>query len=206
MMTSACFVSISVNKRQKKEVFIRTNNTHQMTTIHFQPLSTDAAAVLETMTYRHSPYSFLSSKVIDKVHILGAMPYNESELEPAAPFAGDTMQIAAGCVPHGMKPARLRWVVDKLTGVTPLAVQECRKTSDGRRPTGVYFLTVRKEDAERVTSKNGCALCLPNWLWAPQDGLYDVASVSKELKGHEKTRVNALTLAVAKSEKKRKRQ
>ncbi|CUF73699.1 Hypothetical protein, putative [Bodo saltans] len=167
---------------------------------HNQALSPVAAAVLAPMmTYRHNPYDRHNPKVIIEENVRGVMPYNECELKPATPFVGETTDLIAGCVPHGMKPARLRWVVEKVTGVTPLAVREGRKTSDGRRPTGVFFLTVRTDDAERVLQKSGCALCLPNWLWAPQSGLYDVASVSKELKCHGDSRVNALTFAQATS-------
>jgi hypothetical protein len=91
--------------------------------------------------------------------------------------------MIVGNVPFGMKPNRLRWVVKTVTGVTPLSVTDGRKTKDGRRPTGLFFIKVRAEDVQGILDQSGLALCCPEVLFArPSHDAALVASVAAELK------------------------
>jgi hypothetical protein len=170
------------------------------------------AAVIAPVTYRHDPYSWTHSKVFvaqptgdadaasmtltfdvtNSTIVLseGLVPY-AAESEPAAPFEGATETVVVGCVPHGMKAARVRWVVQHVTGVAPISIREGRSGSD-RRPSGLFLLKVRQDDVDHILSKSGRALCLQSALWAPQDGMCDVEKVATKLKAHGHVRAMAL--------------
>jgi hypothetical protein len=111
--------------------------------------------------------------------------------EPAAPYDGPTETIVVGCVPHWMKAALVRWMVQHVTGVAPISLRDGRSGSD-RRPSGLFFLKVRRDDVDHILSRSGRALCLQSALWAPQDGMYDVEKVAAELKAHGHVRTMAL--------------
>jgi hypothetical protein len=172
--------------------------------------SKNAAATV--MTYRHNPYDNTNSKVFlaqptsdadtgpmaltfdvtnSTIVLSEGLVLYAAKSEPAAPYDGPTETIVVGCVPHGMKAARVRWVVQRVTGVAPISIREGRSGSD-RRPSGLFFMKVRQDDVDHILSRSGCALCLQSALWAPQDGMYDVEKVATELKAHGHVRTMAL--------------
>lgn len=143
--------------------------------------------------HRWNPYSFEDAVDFTGCGGFGARMYSSTVGAPV-PFEGPTATIVVGCVPHGMKADRLRWVVSHVTGVTPLAVRDGRRNlRGGRVPSGVYFIKVRAEDALTVLAFSGCALCCQECLWLPtKEAAEHFRSVAALLKQNGLVRTNPL--------------
>ena len=71
-----------------------------------------------------------------------------------------------GQVPYAMHPDTLRWVLQRLTGVTALKIEQRRNRSTRGR-TGLFTAVVRAEDADAVVAAHHRALCCAEFLWVP---------------------------------------
>ena len=69
-------------------------------------------------------------------------------------------------VPYTLSTAALRWVLQRLTGVTALKIEQRRNRSTRGR-TGLFTAVVRAEDADAVVAAHHRALCCAEFLWVP---------------------------------------
>jgi hypothetical protein len=112
----------------------------------------------------------------DALTLQDRVPY-ELCSDRAPPSDTPKVDVFLGGVLFGLKGGHACWIVKLLTGVTPLAIRELR--GPGRRSTGLFKITVRQDEGDRVISASETALCLPTGLWVPTPGSIDVSKVAK---------------------------